>query len=200
MGAQDGPSGFALYRSGKPPRIIDTYPGGGIGFEDAQAADFTGNRYPDIVVGGLDHVTFVLYNPRDDGCSDVYRCTWRRSVIDDRHNSHDVLTGDVDRDGKADIVTESGIYFNRGRQQKWLFAGRNLIARDGEGTSVGDIANDGIVDIVAPYRSGTVLARFVNPLHNGGDPARDVWKAQAIDAHPLFSGNMTTAIAQSGRA
>jgi hypothetical protein len=195
VGAQEGPSGFALYRPGKPARIIDSYPGGGIGFEDAQATDFTGNRYPDIVVGSLNNVTFVLYNPRDDGCSDVYRCTWSRSVIDDRHPSHDVLTGDVDRDGKADIVTESGIYFNRGRQQKWQFAGRNLIARDGEGTSLGNIANDGILDIVAPYLSGTVLARFVNPLHSGGNPARDVWKVQAIDAHPLFSGNMTTAIA-----
>jgi hypothetical protein len=203
VGAQDGASGFALYRPGEPPKIIDAYPrggiafqdNGGIGFEDAQATDFTGNRYPDIVVGGLDNVTFVLYNPRDDGCSDVYRCTWSRSVIDDRHPSHDVVTGDVDRDGNADVVTESGIYFNRGRHQQWLFVGRNLIARDGEGTSLANIANNGIMDIVAPYRSGTVLARFVNPLHHGGDPTRDVWKAQVVDAHPLFSGNMTTAIA-----
>jgi hypothetical protein len=203
VGAQDGLAGFALYRPGKPPRIIDAYRGGGIGFsdiggigfEDAQATDFTGNRYPDIVVGGLDNVTYVLYNPRDDGCSDVYRCTWNRSVIDQCHPSHDVVTGDVDRDGSADIATESGIYFNRGRHQQWLFVGRNLIGRDGEGTTLANIANDGILDILAPYRSGAVLARFVNPLHLGGDPTRDAWKAQVIDAHPLFSGNMTTAIA-----
>ena len=81
VGAQDGSSGFALYRPGETPKIISAYPDAGIGFEDAQAADLTGNRYPDIVVGGLDRVTFVLYNPKDDGCADVYRCTWSREAL-----------------------------------------------------------------------------------------------------------------------
>ena len=93
-----------------------------------------------------------------------------------------------------DIVTEAGVYFNRDHGRKWLFIGRGQIPRDGEGTSVGDLAGDHIPDIVAPYKTGTELARFVNPLHHHGDPTREAWAAQIIDAHPLFTGNMTTAI------
>ena len=194
VGAQRGVAGFALYRPGHRPAEINAY-SGGPGAEDAQAADLDSDGMPDIVVGGLDQITFVLYNPRHHGCRDVYRCSWSRSVIDSTRPSHDVVVGDVGGSGRIDIVTESGVYFNHGLGRHWQFAGRALIARDGEGTSVGDLAGDGIPDIVAPYRSGRVLARFVNPRHHGGDPARDVWIERTIDPHPLFSGNMTTAIA-----
>ncbi len=194
VGAQKGGQGFALYPPGQPPKVINSYRGG-IGAEDAQAADVTGNHFPDIIVGGLDNVTFILFNPRDDACANVYQCQWKRTVIDRTHPSHDIVVGDVDRNGRIDIATESGIYFNQGRGHEWTFVGRRLIPRDGEGTSLASLENDGILDVVAPYLSGTILARFINPLHHGGDPAHEVWKVQAIDSHPLFSGNMTTAIA-----
>ena len=194
IGAQDGDKGFALYRPGRAPAIINPF-SLGIGDEDAQAADLDGNGSPDIVIGGLDNQTFVLYNPSRHRCPNVYHCTWKRAVIDRTRASHDVLVGDVNRDGKTDVVTEAGIYFNRGRGHAWQFVGRGLIPRDGEGTSIGDVAGDGILDIFAPYQSGTRLVRFINPLHHGGDPAHGVWRMQVIDPHPRFSGNMTTAIA-----
>src|SRR6185312_7534499 len=84
---------------------------------------------------------------------------------------------------------------NYDRASRWTFIGRDLIPRDGQGTSLADLEGDGILDVVAPYRSGTILARFVNPLHHDGDPARNAWQVQPIDEHPLFSGNMTTAVA-----
>ncbi len=194
VGAQYGNKGFALYRPGRAPSIINTY-SLGIGDEDAQAADLDGNGSPDIVVGGLDKVMFVLYNPNRRRCPNVYHCTWKRAVIDSVHPSHDVLVGDVDRDGKNDVVTEAGVYFNRGRGHAWQFAGRGLIPRDGEGTGLGAVSPDGILDVFAPYQSGTRLARFVNPLHHGGDPIRQAWRTQIIDPHPRFAGNMTIAIA-----
>jgi len=193
VGAQVGPLGFALYRPGKPPTLITHYSQND-GVEDAQTADVNGDGAPDIVAGGLGYVTYVLINPRHTACSDVYRCPWSPLVIDRKHISHDVVVGDVNRDGAIDIVTEGGVYFNQGKGQHWKFLGRDRISRDGEGTSLGALDADGIPDIVAPYRSGTILARFVNPLHHHGDPMRERWSVQAIDEHPLFSGNMTTAI------
>jgi hypothetical protein len=198
VGAQDGAAGFVLYRPGRPPVAINRYSGGG-GSEDAQAADINGDGWPDVVVGGLDHVLYALENPRSTACADVYRCRWRKVVIDDTpsRTSHDVVTGDIDHNGAVDIATEQGIYVNENerRQQHWVFVGRNLIGRDGEGTSLGDLDGDGILDVVAPYRDGKVLARFVNPLHHRGDPTREVWKPEVIDPHPSFTGNMTTAVA-----
>jgi hypothetical protein len=194
VGAQAGPHGFALYRPGQPAVIISRY-SGETGAEDAQTADFAGDGAPDIVVGGLDDQTYLLRNPRHLGCADVYRCLWNRVVIDTRHASHDVVVGDVDHDGKIDIATENGIYFNGGTAGKWHFVGRDLVPRDGEGTSLADLTGDGILDVIAPYRSGTMLARLVNPLHHGGNPRSQAWSVQVIDAHPPFAGNLTSAVA-----
>lgn len=193
VGAQVGSRGFALYPPGRPPVIISRFSESG-GAEDAQAANLEGTGAPDIVVGGLAGVTYVLRNPRNTGCGDVYRCTWPVTIIGRGHPSHDVVVGDVDHDGRIDVVTESGIYFNNGRGKPWTFVGRGAVPRDGEGTALGDVVGDGIPDIFAPYRSGTMFARFVNPLHTHGDPRRDPWHVQIIDAHPRFTGNMTTAI------
>jgi len=193
IGAQAGALGFALYRRGRPPAIISRFSNND-GSEDAQAADLTGDGVPDIVVGGLAKVTYLLLNPRRTACSDVYRCRWALRIIDRSHPSHDVVVGDVDHDGSVDIATENGIYFNHRHGRKWTFVGRNLIARDGQGTSLASLAADRILDVIAPYRAGTMLGRFINPLHHHGDPARERWAVQIIDRHPLFNGDMTSAI------
>jgi hypothetical protein len=193
VGAGRGPQGFALYPPNRPLALISRYSRGS-GNEDAQAADLDGDAAPDIVAGGLDGITFILHNPLHDRCSDVYRCEWKSTIIDDRHSSHDVVVGDINHSGRTDIATESGIYFAR-PNFTWTFVGRDLIRRDGQGTSLADLQGDRILDVVAPYDSGRVLGRFVNPLHHGGDPTRESWRMQPIDERPVFIGNMTTAVA-----
>jgi hypothetical protein len=192
-GALVGNAGFALYPQGRPPVIIASgLPGIG---EDATVGDIDGDGSPDIVIGGLDDHTFALDNPLHTSCPDVYRCAWRVQPIDSQFSSHDVRLADMDHDGALDVVTENAIFFNRDHGRRWLVSNRLHIARDGEGTSTGMLEPDGIADVIAPYHSGTELARFVNPLHTHGDPVRDTWSVRIIDAHPLFTGNMTSAVA-----
>jgi hypothetical protein len=190
-GALDGAAGFMLYPAAGREVLVSR---GGEG-EDAQTIQLRRDGLPDIVVGGLSGTTYLLLNPRHDGCADVYRCAWERRVVGTGHPSHDVVTGDLDRNGTLEIVTESGIYYPRPDGERWTFVGRSVVQRDGEGTSVGSFASDGILDIVAPYERGTKLARFINPAHWGADPTRTIWPSQIIDASPRFTGNMTTAVA-----
>ncbi len=193
VGAIYGPTIIELYGAGRQRSRIShaDYMGGD---EDARTADINGDGAPDIVTGGQNFVTSVLFNPRHSACSNVYQCPWQSITIDRKHYSHDVQLGDVNGNGRPDIVTEQGVYFNENGGQHWDFADRGIIPRDGQGTTLGVLKADGIPDIIAPYRSATMLARFVNPRHHRGDPLRERWQVEIIDAHPLFTGNMTTAI------
>jgi hypothetical protein len=191
-GAQVGPLGFALYPPGKAPVFISKYSRSD-GLEDAQVADVNGDGAPDIVAGGIGAATYALINPQGSDCVDVYRCGWPAILLDTKRIAHDLLVADMDQDGVLDVITEAGIYFNRANGKTWQFIGRGPISRDGEGTSIGILAKDKFPDIVAPFDNGTKLARFVNPLHTHSGPTSR-WQAHVIDAHPLFTGNMTTAV------
>ena len=194
VAAIDEPSTVKLYRTDHRSFSI-AHPGYIGGDEDAQVADIDGDGTPDIVTGGQNFIVSVLLNPRRSACSNVYRCPWSSLTIDRGRNSHDVQIGDVNGNGRPDVVTEQGVYFNEDGGRHWDFAGREVIPRDGQGTTVGVLDADGIPDIVAPFHSGTMLARFVNPRHHRGDPLHERWQADVIDAHPRFTGNMSTAIA-----
>ncbi|BDE04971.1 hypothetical protein WPS_02470 [Vulcanimicrobium alpinum] len=188
------PSTVELYRAAHESFSI-AHPGYIGGDEDAQVADIDGDGTPDIVTGGQNFIVSVLLNPGRSACSNVYRCPWASLTIDRGRNSHDVQIGDVNGNGRPDVVTEQGVYFNEDGGRHWDFAGREVIPRDGQGTTVGVLDADGFPDIIAPFHLGTMLARFVNPRHHRGDPLHERWQADVIDAHPLFTGNMSTAIA-----
>ena len=209
IAAQAGRDGFAIYRPPCFRRYIINRWSAASGDEDAQAADIDGDGVLDIVVGGLNGMTYWLENPVKSG-HDPYRSYWPMHRIGTRHPSHDVVVGDAFNSGSLDIATESGIWhranprvessvtrFLQAIHVRGPWSLITTIPRSDEGTSLVDMLGDHYLDVVAPYQS-TSLAWFENPAHHGGDPYQEQWTPHLIDRHPGFSakdGGMTTAAA-----
>ena len=209
VAAQAGRDGFAIYQPPCFRRYIINNWSAASGDEDAQAADINGNGALDIVVGGLNGMTYWFENPVKSG-KNPYRSFWPMHVIGTRHASHDVVVGDAFDSGSLDVATESGIWHRASPRAEssltrllqaidvrgpWSLI--TTIPRSDEGTSLVDLLGDRRLDIVAPYHT-TSLAWFENPAHHGGDPYREQWTPHVIDPHPGFSakdGGMTTAAA-----
>jgi regulation of enolase protein 1 (concanavalin A-like superfamily) len=183
-------AGFKLYRYPDfQPFLITSYQQGA-GDEDAVVADVNGDGAPDIVVGGANG-SYWLQNPLPAG-KDPYSSQWQVHRIDSQHTAHDILAADINRDGRIDIATESGIYLQGNTPDQWNFAGVALIRRGLQGTSLANLTGDGFSDIIAPDASGTHLSWFENPLHHGGNPLADTWTEHVIDQSPGFTGEMTS--------
>jgi regulation of enolase protein 1 (concanavalin A-like superfamily) len=183
--------GFRLYRHPNFTSFLITPYQQGANDEDARVADLNGDGAPDIVIGGSSG-SYWLENPLRSG-KDPYSSTWTLHHIDASHTSHDVLTGDINGDGKIDIATESGVYLQGSNADQWTFVGLTQIRRGYQGTSLENVTGDGFLDIIAPDPGGTRLSWFENPLHNGGNPVTDNWTEHIIDPSPGFAGDMTSA-------
>src|SRR5262249_2468179 len=94
---------------------------------------------------------------------------------------HDLLVGDIDKDGKMDIACSSALLLQLG-PDNWAQVAAPQIQRGGDGTALGDVDGDGDLDLLTPtakepYR----LDWFENPLPKG-KPATDIWSRHVIAA------------------
>ena len=177
--------GFKLYRYRQNWKAYTIFhPGEAGGFEDAIVADVNGDGWNDIILGGWGNRTIWAENPAGKGL-DPYTNSWPIHVIDATRFSHEVCAADLNHDGRCDVVTTSGIYFQGASPNVWTFVS---IGRGGQGTQVANLlANrDGYHDVIAVYQAGGTnqVAWFENPGHTGGDPIRGHWNIHVIDANP----------------
>jgi hypothetical protein len=177
--------GFKLYRATEGWRAYVIFPLSKPGdYEDAVTADINGDGWQDIVLGGWGNRTVWAENPAGHG-QDPYTTPWKVHTVDTTRFSHEVCAADMNHDGRTDIVTTSGIYFQGVTPDQWRFVG---IGRGGQGTQVADIVGkrDGYRDVIAVYRSGgkNQIAWFENPGHTGGDPVTGHWQVHVVDADP----------------
>ena len=97
--------------------------------------------------------------------------------------SHEVCVGDLNRDGKLDIITTSGIYIQGATPDDWKFVD---IGRAGQGTQVANMLGngDGYNDVIAVFQGNgkNQIAWFENPGHTGGSPLTGHWTVHLVDA------------------
>jgi hypothetical protein len=134
------------------------------GGDDVQVADINGDGALDVVVNGREIVWYE--NPRGSGGDP--RGQWTPHTIDVTTGAHDLIVGDVNRDGKPDVIIRQPlgktILYLQVSPDSWTTVALPT-APPGQGLALADIDRDGRPDIVA---NGFWLAQ-------PPDPVRGVW-------------------------
>lgn len=182
FGQADGSPG-GLYWLRAPSWTQFTVTASGKFGEDMQAADMDGDGDVDLVAGSEGRGVRWFANPLRGG-GDPASDPWVERTVSNVY-THDVDLVDMDRDGGLDVVTEHGVYLNKG-SGSWVLIGPASIDRNATypGTGVGDVNGDGFPDIVAtlpvaPYS----VAWFENPL-GSGRPISGPWTARVVGPGP----------------
>jgi hypothetical protein len=158
------------------PRVI-AVPVGNEFTTDMQLGDVDGDGDLDVVVpdGAVELLWFE--NPRPGG--DPGSAPWVRHVIGPTGDySHDLEVGDVDGDGRLDVVTRRGATYLwlQATPTVWTKVTLTTAVPGGEGLDLGDADGDGDLDIAL---NGYWLE---NPRPAGTPAQAAQWLKHAIDA------------------
>ena len=139
-------------------------------------ADIDGDGDPDAIIAKGDwygYTVWVYVNPRPSGNPEV-GASWQEVYVGDAQ-THDIEVGDINNNGKADIVIRGGntTLFVQNTLTSWTKAILNT--RPFEGTSLADIDRDADLDIAI---NGYWLE---NPLP-GGNPATAAWTEHLVSS------------------
>jgi len=145
VGGAKGPLVWYASPSWKKTRIAE----GGWNGVKGEVADIDGDGDADIVMGGV--VWFS--NPRVGGGD------WKMARID-RQRTHDVAVGDLDLDGRPDIVGRDQSAFGKAGNAIYVYHQKDprswkkhvIPCPHGEGLRLGDIDRDGDLDILTGGR------------------------------------------------
>jgi hypothetical protein len=134
-----GDDGFVLTKR------LDIGIKGGVGLA---AADFDGDSAADAAVltsEGEIHVLWATLNAHDG--KDIDRTTLSAPV----GASNSLITGDIDRDGKIDLIyagLKTGVYALRARRSRAFHSPEQLSEAPASHVSIGDLDGDGTTDLV----------------------------------------------------
>ncbi len=159
----------------KGPLLLYEYPSwnktlvaeGGYSTVEGEAADIDGDGDQDIVMGGI----LWYENPRPKG--NLQQGPWTAHRVADVR-THDVEIGDVNGDGRLDLVTRNQSSFSnpsgnrfhvwiQTASDKWLH--REVACPPGEGIQIADLDRDGDLDVLIPARW----------YENSGSPLKGPW-------------------------
>ena len=175
------PGGLYWYKAPSSGRLSDpwikhTIASYGDFFEGIAIYDVNGDGTPDIIASSENKLVW-FENPsgrRGDPASDP----WPMHVIRAKGGAHEIVLGDIDGDGKIDVICSSsgelkvsGAILFQNTPDSWT---EIRFGKIGESVALLDIgAGMGTINIVAGY--GNRIIWYENPRESGGDARRGTW-------------------------
>jgi len=149
-------------------------------YEELRTLDVNRDGAPDIIASQVSSWPntniFWFENPRGHG-GDPATDPWAVHFIGASYEESNLALGDIDGDGKTDVVSNTSVYF-QDSPTSWTQLNLN---RTGNGAALLDVGSGlGAVNIVAVGQSPYPIVWLENPREHGGNARTDSWISHYI--------------------